>query len=160
MRFRCVFLLFLLTAPEYQSFAVDQCSIASLKGGFGFAGTAWVPEQTQGWFARIAQANIRYDPMSHVGLATYDGQGNVQLRTRVQYRSEAAHFTTSVSGTYSVQADCTGGATIYFRNSEGATKLEWTFTIVNGGSEIETLESQPLQGSRPMYSLTFTQKRR
>lgn len=146
---RCLLLLMLVATAGANLFAEDQCSNSSLNGTFGFAGMGLIPQTTQ-------NGGLRYDPVSHVGLAAYDGQGNITVSAVVQYQGKASPF--KFSGTYEVKPTCTGTAML--KDSTGAGDLQWNFVIVNGGQEIETIALRPAKQPRPMYSLTFTQKRR
>jgi hypothetical protein len=142
-------LLVLLAVAGTHLVAADQCTNSSLNGAFGFAGMGLIPQTTQ-------SGGLRYDPVSHVGMATYDGQGMITVSSVVQYQGKASPFT--FSGTYEIKASCAGTAVL--KDANGAGDLLWNFVIVNGGQEIETIAFRPAQQPRPMYSLTFTQKKR
>jgi hypothetical protein len=144
-----VLLVSVLVAAGTTLVAEDQCGKNSLNGTFGFAGMGLVPQKTE-------NGGLRYDPASQVGMVTYDGQGTVTVSMGVQYQGKTSPF--NFSGTYDVNSNCTGKAS--FKDSAGAETLIWDFVIVHGGQEIETIALRPAQQSRPMYSLTFTQKKR
>jgi hypothetical protein len=124
------------------------CDKAALNSAFGFAGMGSIPMPTNG--------TVRYDAVSHVGVATYDGNGNVTASARVQFEGKTSPFT--FVGTYDVSANCTGIAT--FKDKNDVVQLVWQFVIVHGGDELETMVLRPPTSTRPMYSLTFTQKKR
>jgi hypothetical protein len=142
-------LLLLLAVTATHLGAEDQCGKSLLNGAFGFAGMGLIPQRTQ-------NGGLRYDPVSHVGLATYDGQGTVTVSVGVQYQGRTSPF--SFSGSYEVGGNCSGKAS--FKDSNGGDALLWNFVIVHGGQEIETIALRQAQQARPMYSLTFTQKKR
>jgi hypothetical protein len=125
------------------------CNKASLKTVFGFAGMGSIPLRTK-------DGTVRYDTVSHVGIATYDGQGGVTVSARVQFEGKTSPFT--FVGIYDVSANCAGIAT--FKDKNGDVELVWQFVVVRGGEEIETMVLRPPTQTRPMYSLTFTQKKR
>lgn len=89
-------------------------------------------------------------------MATYDGQGTVKVSVGFQYQGKTSPF--NFSGSYEIGGNCSGKAV--FKDSNGEDALLWNFVIVHGGQEIETIALRPAQQSRPMYSLTFTQKKR
>jgi hypothetical protein len=149
MRILRLSLLLLLAVVGTHLFAEDQCGKNSLNGAFGFAGMGLVPQKTE-------NGGLRYDPASQVGMVTYDGQGIVTVSMGVQYQGKTSPF--NFSGTYDVNSNCTGKAS--FKDTDGAEALIWNFVIVHSGQEIETIALRPAQQSRPMYSLTFTQKKR
>jgi hypothetical protein len=129
--------------------ADTQCSMASLNTVFGFAGMGSIP-------TRVKDGTLRYDAVSHVGIATYDGLGKVNVSVRVQFQGKTSPF--NFAGTYNVASDCTGGAT--FKDADGTVQLVWQFVLVHGGDSIETMALRPPLQTRPMYSLTFTQQKR
>lgn len=128
--------------------AQDQCGKASLNATYGFAGMGSIPQ--------AVQSGIRYDPVSHVGMASYDGQGNVSVVARVQYQGKFSPL--KFTGVYDIHGDCSGVATL--KDADGKVQLVWNFVLVHDGQEIETIVFKPATPSRPMYSLTLTQKKR
>lgn len=129
--------------------ADTQCSLASLNTVYGFAGMGSIP-------TRVKDGSIRYDAVSHVGIATYDGQGKVNIAVRVQFQGKTSPF--NFAGAYNVASDCTGTAT--FKDADGTVQLVWQFVMVHGGDSIETMALRPQSQARPMYSLTFSQEKR
>jgi len=73
--------------------ALSSCSKASIKGGFGFLISKWTPDPAQ-----LAQ--------SVLGIATFDGLGNVKVSETVNQAGTVV--TVKLSGSYSVNSDCTG----------------------------------------------------
>jgi hypothetical protein len=130
------------------AFGQGTCGGAKLKGDFGFASTGFVPEQLQ-------NGNVRFDPIAQVALVNYDGKTSISVKVRVQYHGQVSNQT--LNGTYHVQPDCTGIAT--FLAEDQSVLLTWDFVLVHGGDEIETVAVRAKSASRPMYSLTFSQKR-
>jgi hypothetical protein len=128
--------------------AQGSCDLTTMKGIYGFAGTGFVPEKVDN--------GIRFDPVSHVATANYDGQGNVTVNARVQYHGKISPV--NFSGSYEVGTDCTGSAKLH--DSDGNILLAWAFVIVHKGEEVETIAVRAASQSRPMYSLTFSQKKR
>lgn len=77
-------------------------------------------------------------PYASTGRLVADGNGNFYGTETVSAGGNA--FQNSYTGTYKVNPDCTGSAT--FRASTG-TVSNFDFVIVNGGSEIEFIETDP-----------------
>jgi hypothetical protein len=123
--------------------------MASLNSVFGFAGMGSIP-------IRLKDGMVRYDAVSHVGIATYDGQGKVNVSVRVQFQGKTSPF--NFVGAYNVASDCTGGAS--FKDADGTLQLVWQFVLVHGGDAIETMALRQPTQIRPMYSLTFSQEKR
>jgi hypothetical protein len=109
------------------TFAQGTCTNSTIKGSYGFAGTGFVPESAQG--------TVRFDPVSHVATAIYDGQGKISVKARVQYHGKVSPL--DFNGSYDVHSDCTGSAS--FEDSSGKTLLMWNFVIVHGGDAVETI---------------------
>lgn len=129
--------------------ANTQCNKASLNSTFGFAGMGSIPLRTK-------DGTVRYDSVSHVGIAAYDGQGNVTVSVKVQFEGKTSPF--SFIGTYDVSANCEGTAT--FKDNTDKVVLVWGFVLVHGGDAIETMALRSPSQTRPMYSLTFRQEKR
>jgi len=121
--------------------AEEGCTLASLRGGYGFvrAGTS-----TAG-------------PLATVGLTTYDGAGNWSA-TQSLSRNGAFTFDATASGTYVVNADCTGrvfssgqevarlaivdrGRTVFQLNETAGNEVtEIQKKVKNGGCTVASLE--------------------
>jgi hypothetical protein len=138
---------FLLGGFTLSSVAQGGCSNTTIKGAYGFAGTGFIPE--------ISQSTVRFDPVSHVATAIYDGQGKVSVKARVQYHGKVSPL--DFNGSYDIHNDCTGTAS--FEDSNGKTVLAWNFVVVHGGDAVETIALRAPSPPRPMYSLTFSQKK-
>ena len=95
-----------LLTMAVSSYAQAACTTSSLKGTFGFT----------------CQGTVGGDSVAEVGIATYDGKGNVSGR---KTSSVNGTITKDVefSGTYTVQADCTASAT-FLDGSELAYVLD------------------------------------
>src|ERR1700730_18146032 len=78
--------------------AQSGCSTSSLNGAYGFVGAGFVPQKQQ--------TSVRFDPISQVGLVSYDGNGKLSLALKTQYHGETA--TAKLVGEYEVANDCTG----------------------------------------------------
>jgi hypothetical protein len=128
--------------------AEQACTNSSIKGVFGYAADAKVPE--------IAPGAVHYDPLSEVAAVSYDGAGTVNVVGGAEYHGQTTEL--KFSGSYTVGTDCTGWAT--FSSSNGAKVLVWRFVIVLSGQQVETLAMRAKTPQRPVYSSTFTQKRR
>ena len=105
--------------------SADTCSDASLHGtyGFSFQGAILKPDGTHA--AEFAG----------VGDETFDGQGRI-TSGHLNEVFGGQPSTPSFTGTYSVDADCTGTKTI---NLEGRPS-HYAFVLVDDGRRIETAE--------------------
>lgn len=106
-------LLFCLTALQASAQNEDSCSKASLNGGYGFLVTGTI---------------IGLGPLAIVGLAKFDGAGNL-TRTETAVINGNVLPPETIVGTYSVNPDCTGSTT-------DALDHHSQFVIVNHRSEI------------------------
>jgi hypothetical protein len=109
--------------------ADDVCTVETLSGGYGFT----------------RSGTTTAGPLAAVGLTTYDGAGN-WVTTQSLSRNGAFTFDATSSGTYVVNADCTGKL---FSGDQEIGRL----SIVEGGKTVfhldETAQNQ----------VTGTQKR-
>jgi hypothetical protein len=108
------------------------CTNAGLKGGFGF--------QTTGIF--LAGAPVT-GPVAFVGALSFsvNSSGDGVLSGRVAGSEDGTIFTFTeapVTGSYSVNSDCTGTATI---TPEGQSALNFNFVVVDGGKEMLAIET-------------------
>ena len=108
--------------------SADTCSNASLHGiyGFSFQGAILKPDGTHA--AEFAG----------VGDETFDGQGQITSGHLNQVFG-GQPSTPTFTGTYSVDADCTGTKTISLDNRPS----HYAFVVVDDGRRIETAELDP-----------------
>jgi hypothetical protein len=106
------------------------CSDRSLKGDYGFSVEGWV----------LPGALL---PIRGIHMTRFDGKGTfTQLDHIIVNGNPPAVEWTPVSGTYHVNANCTGTMTIVGGGS--VTNLETV--IVRGGKEIHTVVTAPFSG--------------
>ena len=91
-------MLSVLAVSSLLGLAVDSraqaaCSTASLKGTFGLT----------------CQGTFGGEPAAEVGIATYDGKGKVSGKSTISVNGTITKGV-EFSGTYTLQADCTGSA--------------------------------------------------
>jgi hypothetical protein len=105
------------------------CSIRTLRGDYGLVGTG-----TRG----VGPATI--EQFVTISMVTYDGEGTFTAEG-VSHGQTTGVRGGPVSGTYFVNADCTGGQTTYI---PGIPPLEDRFVIVDNGREVRTVVVAPL----------------
>ncbi len=105
----------------------QNCTNATLNGTYGYLAQAFFLHH------RGEPAGSTYVVVS-IGVETFDGNGNTYASETSNLSGIIGHQT--LTGTYSVNADCTGTATMTFPDGGTATG---TFTIVDGGNELEFL---------------------
>jgi hypothetical protein len=119
--------------------AESGCTLASLKGNFGFS---------------ITGTNTRFNvPFAFVGRMTADGAGNVTGRG-TQSRGGQIVMNVGISGTYKVMPECMGISFIKFENEPNA-QGRFEFVIVNDGREfyfIDVAEGTVESGSASLIS--------
>lgn len=104
------------------------CSVAGLQGSYGL----------------LRQGTTTAGPLGAVGLISYDGNGN-WVSTQSTSRSGSYSFDVATSGTYTVNADCTGK---YFSADQEIGRL----MIVDHGKTVFQLDETP------QNQVTVTQK--
>jgi hypothetical protein len=84
-------------------------------------------------------------PVNGVALTTFDGQGGLRQTDFVVKSGAPAGpldaFRTGESGTYIVNADCTGAATINFPDATPAQQIVLMFVVGDHGRQIRTVVS-------------------
>jgi hypothetical protein len=99
------------------------CSNVHLKGAYGFTQTGSI---------------VGVGPVSNSGLMTIDENGNV---TGSQTKSVNGHISQeSFSGTYTIQSDCTGSATLISKTDGSTTSFEF---VAVGGNTLRGLQTNP-----------------
>lgn len=115
-------ILLLLTGTAF-SFSNQQCSNNTLEGSFGFT--------LSGKNIALNGDYVLVGRLEADGKGGYKGTGSQSANGRVAH----AEFT----GTYTVNADCTGTAEILFANS--GVKAQIDFVLVADGNEIYLMDS-------------------
>jgi hypothetical protein len=109
------------------------CTTETLKGDYGFT----ISGQILGGPAP--------GPVSGIALTTFDGQGNLKQSDFVVKSGAPAGpsnaFRTGEYGTYTVNSDCTGTATIQFPDATPAQEIVLMFVVTNHGRGIRTVVS-------------------
>ena len=93
------------------------CSNSSLRGNYGF---------------QIRGSIVGFGPIVGVALLTFDGGGNFTQTDNVSVNGFPANVNRPGSGTYSVNADCTGNQTL----NAGGQVVHTTFVIAASGNEV------------------------
>ena len=124
-------LLFLPVPAKAQDTGNGGCSLATLHGDYGFT----ISGQITGGPAP--------GPVNGVALTTFDGHGGL-IQTDFVVKNGApagplGAFRTGENGTYSVNSDCTGTATIHFPDTTPPQEIVLMFVIVNHGRGIRTV---------------------
>jgi len=109
----------------------EVCSLATLQGDYGFT----ISGQILG--------GMSPGPVNGVALTTFDGQGGL-TQTDFVVKSGApagppSAFRTGETGSYTVNSDCTGTATIHFPEATPPQEVVLMFVIVNHGRGIRTV---------------------
>ena len=83
---------------------------------------------------------VGFGNIGFTGRLVFDGNGGA---TGTESGSEAGAIVTGVplSGTYSINADCTGNGTI---TPEGGVATNFNFVVVNGGKTLLAIETDPM----------------
>lgn len=105
------------------------CSTRTLRGDYGLVGTG-----TRG----LGPGTV--ESFATISMVTYDGEGTFTA-VGVSHGQTTGVRGGPVSGTYFVNADCTGGQTTYV---PGVPPLEDRFVIVDNGREVRTVVVAPL----------------
>lgn len=107
-------------APEAQA---QQCSNATIRGSYGFHA-----------FATVVSPGSSGTPRSIIGLFTMDGRGS--WTTVLIINDNGVVSQRPDSGTYVVNADCTG---TFYPASGGTVEI----VVVDGGKEFYQMRSNP-----------------
>ena len=103
-----------------------ECSNATLKGTFAFTSTGFI----------TAPSNLA-GPFAIVGRQTFDGNGVLTATATVSQNGNISPVT--LSGTYTVNADCTGTFTVQISPVSITTNL--FFVIDDRGKEFQVIQT-------------------
>ena len=126
-----IFLLALSGVARADDQDKEVCSNATLHGDYGFT----ISGQILGGPAP--------GPVNGVALTTFDGKGDLTQTDFVVKSGAAAGplgtFRTGEAGTYAVNSNCTGTATINFPDATPPQEIVLMFVVVNHGRGIRTV---------------------
>jgi hypothetical protein len=106
------------------------CDARTLRGDYGLTGTG-----VRGLGPGASEA------FATISMVTYDGQGGFTAVGVSHGQTTGVRAGVAVTGTYHVNADCTGGQVT---NIPGVPPLEDSFVIVDNGREVRTVVVAPL----------------
>lgn len=101
----------------------SRCSAATLSGSYGFS---------------VSGTNLRIGQFAMVGRFASDGKGSFTGLAAQSINGTITRRT--LTGTYKVEADCTGSATLDLANGSKGTMM---FVIVDQGNELFFLMTDP-----------------
>lgn len=109
------------------------CSVASLRGGYGYTSTgtllaAYFPPS----LASLA------GPFAEVGRQTFDGMGNTSAVASLSTNGSIVQ-NVSIYGTYVLHRDCTGSMTLQIPSLQAVVHMD--FVLDRHGTEIRTLST-------------------
>src|SRR5882762_4804592 len=113
-----------IAVPDAQADEDHACALGSLEGLYGFISTGTL----------IGVRLVVNGPIANVGVITFDGEGN--LSQHLTNSRNGVIMPVDVTGTYTVNPNCTGSWTI----SNGNTA---DFVIVASGSEVMFIRTVP-----------------
>jgi hypothetical protein len=124
--------------------AIDhKCSNATLQGSYGYTATGTLlPAGAPPPFA---------GPFGEVGRQTFDGNGNTSGTATLSANGNSANIT--VTGTYTVNPDCTGSMTVNVAPLGVTTHAD--FVIDNDGLQIRTISTDVGTVETRVYTKQF-----
>jgi hypothetical protein len=120
------------------------CSNRSLKGDYGFTISGLA-----------GQVPSSLAPLAGLALTHFDGRGNLSQKDFVVANGVATStdFVGDETGTYSVNGDCTGSATINFPDGR---QLNLKLVVVNRGREVRVVVASLTQGGMTLPVTTLS----
>lgn len=113
-------------------YAQDGCSVRTLHGSYGGAADGLI---TTGPPPVSTSATI---PIAVMAVETFDGAGNFSASNTTNLGGLV--FTSPASGTYTVNADCTGSVVSNLSNGE---VIHFSFAIVDRGRQLLSVSTDP-----------------
>jgi hypothetical protein len=108
---------------------VDECSVSTLIGSFGVA--------TSGSIVAFGPVGL----VAEVGVIKFDGAGGVSQTTTVSLNGTIVPNRSSISGSYEVNADCTGDLSVLLPGPTGTITSTSHFVIVDHGKEVRLVNT-------------------
>jgi hypothetical protein len=108
---------------------VKECSNATLQGGFGYTSTGTLLASIPGLPPPLA------GPFAEVGRQTFDGKGNTDATATLSANGNIQ--TVTITGTYTVNPDCTGTMTLNVSPLGLIAHLD--FVIDDDGAELRAI---------------------
>lgn len=110
----------------------QSCSVANLSGNYAFSQTGFEAKNTMGSPL----------PFAVIGVSTFDGAGNFSITFTDQSPGKPSYMPVqgTGSGSYSVNSDCTGSATITSGDAAGVTL---NLVLIGGGTEVLGINMTP-----------------
>lgn len=127
--------------PMAQANGDKGCSNATLQGSFGYTATGTL----------LGAPPPFAGPFGEVGRQTFDGRGNTDAAATASANGNIAKFT--ITGTYTVNPDCTGSMTLYVSPLGATAHLD--FVIDKDGAEIRTIGTDPGEIETRVYRKQF-----
>jgi hypothetical protein len=108
--------------------AESNCSVATLKGTFGFNANGFLTAPSPG-----------PGPFAAIGVQSFDGKGNTAATSTVSVNGDVHRVT--INGTYTVNSDCTGSMTLTFSPSGLVNHLD--FLVFSNGAKLQGIRTDP-----------------
>ena len=137
-----------VVAQDRQAGHEGRCSNATLKGNYGSTISGTKP-------TGAPPAPIE----SFIGLAiaNYDGRGNFTQTYGTHHASITGDSTTDTGfGTYEINPDCSGTATLTLTGRATPVFLKFWFIIVDGGDQINLVVMTPTPNGNPVPAWNLT----
>src|SRR5262249_46564525 len=111
--------------------AQAECTLATLNGSYAFTGSGTALDVG--------------GPVNNVGIATFDGKGNISVAFTQNLNGNVAHL--SATSTYTVNPDCTG-----------SIELGADFVIIDGGNEVFSIRTISQRVVSSVYKRLFPRR--
>jgi hypothetical protein len=121
----------------------DTCSNRSLKGDYGVTISGHLGQTQSGLL-----------PLAGLAVTHFDGKGKLSQMdfTVVNGVPSGSEFAKDETGTYTVNSDCTGSATIHFPDGR---QLDLKLVVVKGGREVDIVVSAFTVNGAPVFATTL-----
>jgi len=138
----------LINSPRGQAEGGNGCSNATLKGDYGFTVTGTTP---------TGPPPAPVEQFLGLALTHFDGAGGLTQPVGVSHGSISGDSDNATgSGTYSLNADCSGTMTLNLTGKTPAVSIQLWIIVVNRGKEIHTVVRTPTPNGTPFPAANFT----